>query len=397
MYREILIPLDNSKYSLFAIDVGIKLAKAFAATLTGNHVYAARLHDDRFRQMESGLPPKYQEEKELQRQRDIHNSLIAKGLQIISDSYLDIFDKKCREADVTFKKKAMEGKNYAELVKDIRESKYDLVIIGALGLGELKSSLIGSVCERVIRRIRTDALIIKNTRPIKVKGKIVVAVDGSSQSYAALIGALSISKVFGTELIAVSAFDPDFHVVAFRSLAGVLSEEAGKIFRFKEQEKLHEEIIDKGLAKIYQEHLDRAKEIAEKQGTAINTALLAGKPFDQILRFIEREDISMLALGRTGVHTVPDLDIGSNTENLLRLANCHILIASGEYTPEIKEEQRVKKETFPWTQEALTRLQRIPLFARALAKEAIEDYARQKGHREITSDIMDEARREMGM
>lgn len=395
MYKEILIPLDNSKCSLFAIDLGIKISKASASTLTGNHVYAASLHDDRFRQMESGLPPKYQEEQELQRQREIHDSLITRGLQVISDSYLDIFEKRCRDAGVPFRRKAMEGKNYIELVRDIRESNYDLVIIGALGLGEVKSSLIGSVCERVIRRIKTDALIVKNTQPIK--GKIAVAIDGSGQSYAALIGALSLSRVFDAEVIAVSAFDPDFHIVAFRSLAGVLSEEAGKVFRFREQEKLHEEIIDKGLAKIYQGHLDMAREIAGKQGTAIKTVLLAGKPFDQILRFIEREDISIMALGRTGVHTAPDLDIGSTTENLLRLAPCHILIASGEHTPEIIEEPRIEKKEFPWTEEALKRLERIPQFARALAKGAIEDYARQKGYREITSDIMDEARRKMGM
>jgi len=36
----------------------------------------------------------------------------------------------------------------------------------------------------------------------------------------------------------------------------VLTEKASKVFRFNEQEQLHEEIIDTGLAKIYQSHLE---------------------------------------------------------------------------------------------------------------------------------------------
>ncbi|HRG70053.1 MAG TPA: SDR family NAD(P)-dependent oxidoreductase, partial [Thauera aminoaromatica] len=50
-----------------------------------------------------------------------------------------------------------------------------------------------------------------------------------------------------------------------------LNEEAGKVFRFKEQEKLHEEVIDSGLAKIYQSHLDISREIAQAEQTDVKT------------------------------------------------------------------------------------------------------------------------------
>ena len=46
-----------------------------------------------------------------------------------------------------------------ELVKDINDKDYDLVIIGIRGLGETNGNLIGSVCERVVRRINTDVLV----------------------------------------------------------------------------------------------------------------------------------------------------------------------------------------------------------------------------------------------
>ncbi|MEK6678255.1 MAG: universal stress protein [Nitrospirota bacterium] len=389
MYKEILLPIDNSRYSVFGIDIGIELARKFQSHITGNHVYAARLHDNRFKQMESGLPEKYQEEKELQRQRDIHAGLITKGLEIISDSFLDVLEQKCKAANIQCKRRLLEGKNYAKIVEDVKSNPYDLVIMGIQGLGAVNGSMIGSVCERVVRRVKTDILITKNNRLFDKK--IIVAVDGSPNSMAAVKSAVAIAKAFGTAVEAVSAFDPNFHYVAFKNIADVLSEEAGKMFRFKEQEQLHEEIIDKGMAKIYQEHLDTAKEIARMDGLDITTKLLSGKPYDEILKYVKDNSPSLLVIGRLGVHSANGLDIGSNTENLLRFAPCNILIVSRDYTPSEEIKKDIKKDSLPWTKDAEARLEIIPAFVRGMAIKAIEGFARDKGAKEITADIMEAA------
>ncbi len=339
MFRKILIPVDNSTYSNRCIDIGISLAQKFGACLVGSHVYAARMHDVRFKQMEGGLPQKYQEEGQLERQRGIHDSLITKGLILISESYLDAFVGRCRQADVPFLRKIMEGKNFDRIVKDVEEDAYDLVIIGILGLGAVKRSLIGSVCERVVRGIRTDVLVVKGKKAdienkhLETKifpGKICVALDGSLDSLAGLNTALALGKAFNVEVAALSSFDPHFHCMAFQSLAGVISEEAGKVFKFNEQENLHNEIIDKGLAKIYQSHLAEAKKIAAEQGMEIKTSLLSGKPIDKILEYVDKEKPALLVLGRFGIHQMNGLDIGSTAENMLRLAPCHVLIVNRE-------------------------------------------------------------------
>jgi len=396
-FKTILIPVDNSEHSNFAIDMGISLAKKFDSTLIGNHVYAARLHDQRFTQMESGLPPEYQEPQELKRQRNIHDSLITKGLQIISDSYLDYFEKKCREAGGLFERKALEGKNYSQIVKDINENNYNLVIMGSLGLGALKRSVIGSVTSRVARRSKSNILIVK--KPVDWNRKIIVAVDGSPQSFAAVKNCVTLSKIFNIPLLAVAVFDPQFHVVAFRSIAGVLSEEAGKIFRFKEQEKLHDEIIDKGLEKIYQGHLDNAKKIARDEGLEINTVLLSGRPFDKVLEYIEKENPSLVAVGKIGYHTDNGLDLGSMTENLLFQSQCNLLIVTeGHRVKTVSSQQSaVTSKELPWTDAALSRLERVPPFARNMAKKAVTGYAIEKGYKEITEEVLLEARERMGM
>src|SRR3712207_9020340 len=86
MYKEIYVPVDNSDYSNQACVIGVDVARQFGGRVAGCHAYAAKMHDVRFRQMESGLPEEFRDEDEMKRQRKIHDQLITKGLEIITDS-----------------------------------------------------------------------------------------------------------------------------------------------------------------------------------------------------------------------------------------------------------------------------------------------------------------------
>lgn len=387
-YKNIMVAVDNSDYSTHGVETGIEITKALGGALTGVHVYAAKLHDWRFRQMEGGLPERYRMEGELEKQREIHDSLIAKGLQIITDSYLDAAEELCKRAEVPLIRKSLEGKNYKAIVEDINNSLYDMVIIGAMGLGAVKENFLGSVCERVVRRVNRDMLVIKNSTQRLRGGKIMVGVDGSHESYGALQIAVLFSQKLEAAVEVVSAYDPYFHYAAFNSIAKVLSEEAGKVFRFKQQEQLHEEIIDEGLAKIYKAHLEVAKGIAKEKGVEASTTLLAGKPYDAILGHVRKERPDLLILGKVGVHKDDGLDIGSNAENLLRLAPCHVMLTTRQYTPSV---EAVARETVSWTREAEERMDRVPDFVRNMARMAILRYAQEKGHTVINSSLIDEA------
>ncbi len=387
-YKNIMVAVDNSDYSTHGVELGIEIAKAYGGSLTGVHVFAAKLHDLRFRQMEGGLPEQYRFEVELEKQRDIHDTLITKGLSIITDSYLDAAEERCSRAEVSLMRKSLEGKNYKGLVEDIIHSQYEMVILGAIGLGVVKEAMLGSVCDRVVRRVNSDVLVIRNNTQRFRGGKIIVGVDGSAESYGALEIALSLSKKLDASVEVVSAYDPYFHYAAFNSIAKVLSEEAGKVFRFKQQEQLHEEIIDEGLAKIYKAHLEVAKGVAGDMGVDVKTTLLAGKPYDAILGHVRKERADLLILGKVGVHKDEGLDIGSNTENLLRLAPCHVLLTSRRSVPPIEV---VAEQTVSWTKEAEGRMERVPSFVKDMARMAILRYAQDKGHTVISSSIVDEA------
>ena len=50
-----------------------------------------------------------------------------------------------------------------------------------------------------------------------------------------------------------------------------------------------------------------------------------------------------------------------------------------------------------WTAEAAGRLERVPSFVRGMVKRIYTDWAREKGVSEITPDVMDRARTELGL
>jgi nucleotide-binding universal stress UspA family protein len=390
MYKHIYVPVDNSDFSNRAIDLAVELGVAFEATLTGIHVYAARLHDYRFKQMEYTLPEEYKDENELERQRKIHDSLIAMGLQLISDSYLDVMGQKAAAAGLTFERKMIDGKHYKVLIEDTLASDYDLVVMGALGMGAVKDSQLGSVTERYVRKVSRDTLVVRSADALKdQQGAIVVCVDGSPQSFHGLKIGIALAKALGRPLQAVGVYDPYLHYAMFNGIVGVLNEKASKIFRFKEQEQLHEEIIDTGLAKIYQSHLEIGRKLAAEDGVDLSIILLDGKCFEKILTFARKEQPWLLIMGRVGVHSEEnETDLGSNTENLLRLAPCNVLLTGGKFYPplDVKAE-----EIISWTEEAEARMERVPPQVKGVARTALLRYAIEQGHTVITNKVIDEA------
>ncbi len=391
-YRSILMAVDSSDHSNRATDDAIELGALYQSVISASHVYAAQMHDMRFKQMEGGLPEQFKEEDELERQRDIHDSLITRGLSIITDSYLVQAENACDKAGLTFKGRSLEGKNYKVLVDEANNGQYDLLVMGALGLGAIPGSTIGTVCERVVRRSQVDTLVIKQPdRSIK-EGPLVAAIDGSKQSYAGLITAFNLARQWHIPLQVISAFDPYYHYVAFNRIAGVLSDEAGKVFRFKEQEQLHEDIIDDGLAKIYQGHLDVAEQMAEEYGIEIETHLLTGKPHHAIEQYIEQINASLLIVGKIGIHCDDELDIGGNSENLLRNSSCALLLTQREFTPRI---ELIAEATTTWSTQAEEAMQHIPPFVQNMARAAILRYAQTEGHTVITASIVAEATKNM--
>jgi nucleotide-binding universal stress UspA family protein len=391
MYKSIYVPVDNSDHSNRAVACSLALGKAFSAKLVGCHVYAAKLHDYRFRQMEYTLPEEYIDEVELERQRKIHDSLITMGLKLISDSYLDGMSRLCGESGLAFEPRMMDGKHHTEILKDLAGSQHDLVVIGALGIGRARDSVIGSVCERVARQSDRDVWVVKHVpEPGEAdRDTILVGIDGSPQSFGALMTAVELARTFGKQIEAIAVYDPYLHYSVFNGIVNVLTEQAAKVFRFEEQNQLHEEIIDTGLAQIYQSHLEVGERMGSEAGVAIKKTLLDGKPFQKILDHARKTNPWLIVLGRIGVHSPKDeTGLGSNAENILRAASCDVLLSTRLEVPRLDVRA---EETVRWTPEAEARMAHVPEQVKGIARTGVLRLALEKGHSVITSAVIDEA------
>ena len=435
MYREIFVPVDNSQHSDWAVDRAIEIWRKSggAGRITGNHVYAARLHDVRFRQLETGLPAQFQTPEEIKRQRKIHDKLIEKGLQLIADSFLDQLGKRCEAAGVGLTRQLLEGINYEEIVNEVNRGagrlpgligfdpnraagydggdkvrsdvklgdngrlvaeeedatarlvgssgrQYDLLAMGAHGLGRQQFSQLGGVAARVLRGVEKDVLIVRDQQPL-TGGRFLVCVDGSSYSYKAMKAALELAHEFGASLYVCSAFDVEYHHVVFHNIKDVLSYQASKVFKFEEQEELHNNIIDKGLLKLCQANLKRAEVMAQQfPDVPLKTQILIGKPFQVIMQWAEEIRPTLLVLGRHGAHRIENTELGSQSENLMRLAPCNVLLVGTvgvrpEDIPWIEEDGQAG---LSWAPEAEVRILRVPPFAQGIARRAVEEYVLEK-------------------
>ena len=433
MYREIFVPVDNSQHSDWAVDRAIEMCRKTGGRITGNHVYAARLHDVRFRQLETGLPAQFQTPEEIKKQRKIHDKLIEKGLQLIADSFLDQLGKRCESAGVPLTRQLLEGINYEEIVNEVNRGagrlpgligfdpnraagydggakvrsdvklgengrlvaededsaarlvgssgrQYDLLAIGAHGLGRQPFSQLGGVVARVLRDIERDVLIVRDQQAL-AGGRFLVCVDGSSYSYKAMKAALELAQEFGGSLFVCSAFDVEYHHVVFHNIKDVLSYQASKVFKFEEQEELHNNIIDKGLLKLCQANLKRAEVMAQQfPDVPLKTQILIGKPFQVIMQWAEEIKPTLMVLGRHGAHRIENTELGSQSENLVRLAPCSVLLVGvvgvrPEDIPWIEEDGQAG---LPWAPEAEVRILRVPPFAQGIARRAVEEYVLEK-------------------
>ncbi|MBM4411815.1 MAG: universal stress protein, partial [Chloroflexi bacterium] len=275
--------------------------------------------------------------------------------------------------------------------KDLAGSQHDLVVIGALGIGRAKDSAIGSVCERVAREADRDVWVVKHVPDPGEPDRdtILVCLDGSPQSFGALRTATGLAKTFGKKVEVIAVYDPYLHYSVFNGIVNVLTEQAAKVFRFEEQNQLHEEIIDTGLAQIYQSHLEVGERMVRDEGIEIRKTLLDGKPFQKIIDHARKTNPWLIVLGRIGVHSPKDeTSLGSNAENILRSAPCDVLLSTRLEVPHMDLRA---EETVRWTPEAEARMTHVPEQVKGIARTGVLRLALEKGHSVITSAVIDEA------
>ena len=154
--RKILYTTDLSKNSAHAFEYASELAKQNGAELVILHVLEelprhARAYFETYMN--------WDKEKELTHERkDELIGRIKTRLKLFCEKVFGVEDPQC-EARVS-SIEVCEGYPAEEILKKADVSDCDLIIMGAHGKGVLRHTFLGSVTERVLRRVRKPVFII---------------------------------------------------------------------------------------------------------------------------------------------------------------------------------------------------------------------------------------------
>ncbi|MBF0464057.1 MAG: universal stress protein [Nitrospirae bacterium] len=352
---KVLLCHDNGDISEMSAELALSIARTFKLPVLGLHGYNAVMHEGAFRIMEPTLPAEYQTEEILAKQREVHASLIRVGMEKISLSYLKPLEPIFRDAHVPFNPKVREGKNFKALLELINEEDSEsLVVIGASGFNHTGDGFVGSVCLRVLRQCdNKNLLIVKNGKALE-GADFVVALDGSSSAIYSLRVAAALAEKFKAKLHLLYVFDSALHNDLFKRLKDTLINDGGFKFNTKDQEKIHDEFIDKGLARVGHMILNKAEKdvfgnnsashdtqpaygamhgfglIGDNGNGAKKKTVLSGHIYKKICDYAKEVGASLIFTGKTGRHHALGIDIGSVCENVVRYSPCNVVVTRSE-------------------------------------------------------------------
>lgn len=403
MYKHILVALDGSKASHEAGQTAIAFAQATGCRITACHVYGAEYHRQRFADMEPGLPPRYQDAPSLSYLRTTHDKLIHEGFQSLSSGYVERFLDACGRRGIQAQSVAAEGRSYVGILHLTAALKCDLIALGADGLGAVGNGLLGGTTARILDSAPCDVLIARRE---PTAGPILGGVDGSEAALNAVDQAVALGRAMNRPVHLAAVYDPNFHTHVFSVMAQSLSAETQAEIGLDGQEQLHDEIINDGLGKLYGEFLEAARQRCTENHLSLSQSLLKGKPYCALASAVNDLETDLIVIGRHGHHRQPFSRIGSNADGLIRTASANVLLVGGVDAAPAEHLTAVAATAAPasapgtslvWEPAAEARLQRVPSFVRMMAKQMVEQAARQSGRPSISVDDFDAVAARFGM
>ncbi len=136
--KKILVPLDGSKNSIRGLDNAISIARACHATITGIYIlplYPRNLAD-------AIIPYIFHPER--------------KAKKFLVDA-----KKRAAQKGILFKSKIIWGSPTYEIQEMAKSKKFDLIVIGARGMGSIKEIFLGSVSNAIVHKSKIPVMVVK--------------------------------------------------------------------------------------------------------------------------------------------------------------------------------------------------------------------------------------------
>ncbi|MBS1237926.1 MAG: hypothetical protein H6R37_1170 [Deltaproteobacteria bacterium] len=292
LLKRILCATDFSDFSNHAIPYGIALAREFKAKLYVSHVIdlsSAAIYGEAVFALE---------EQQSRMTSYAHKEMT----RLMGQESMDW------EPLITV------GNPANEIARLAADKQVDLAIAASHGRSGLKRLILGSVTERLMRTLPCPLWVVRSpergfvtpaNQDIQLK-KILVGCDFSPDSSLALEYGLSLAQEFQADLHLAHVVEPP----RYDDL--VKPSEARETFR----QKVRQTVQDKLAAMVPEEARTWCNPV---------TALLAGQPHEELIKYAVVNDIDLVVLGVRGHSLVETFFVGSTTDRVLRRAPCPVL------------------------------------------------------------------------
>ena len=291
----ILCPTDFSVFSSRALRHAIALARQFEARLTVLHVMPPMLSY-------GGVPP------------------YSPALAVVSPPVRQQVEEEMRgfvepaiEAHVPTHIEIREGEPWREIERAAEELPADLVVMGTHGYGGFEHLLLGSVAEKLLRRLPCPVMTVCNEegRTWEAPGlvrRILCATDLSESSANTIAFALSLAEKHQAEITLLHVIDalpdPTEHVYMAVPEIGPLRHDLEQRARGQ----LHHAVTDEVRA-----------------GGAITECVTVGRAYKEILRIAAEQRADMIVMGTRGHGAIGRMLFGSTSHHVVRAATCPVV------------------------------------------------------------------------
>jgi nucleotide-binding universal stress UspA family protein len=298
--RSILVPLDGSAFAEQALAFAVALGRAAKAKL---RLVLVHQHPDAPTTPEA---TKLYTKIELATRRAERDYLNRVADRLKQDGYPGVT------------RVVLAGEPGPRLAEDAAEWGPSLIVMSTHGRGPLARAWLGSVADFVVRHVAVPVLLVRPTEgelsPVAAgngAGPILVPLDGSRLSEAALAPAADIARLLGAALSLVRVVRP---VAAATGISVPIA--AG-----------YDERLTALCRQEAQDYLDGFAERLHRDGVrASATAVLGESVAGTILDLARSEPVRLIALATRGRGGVRRLTLGSVADKVVRGADAPVLI-----------------------------------------------------------------------
>lgn len=292
--NRILYPTDFSSTARHALGHALFLAEQFEAELHMLHAVISHERDPRAPERRFPEPPD-----------------ILKHLFEIADSEMAQIIEANQAKTFTLIEAKVQGFSAGQVILNYaNDHDIDLIVMGTHGRRGPARVFLGSVTEEVTRQANCPVLTLRSQEKAptgEAIEKILVPIDFSDHSRAALSHAREIAALYGSSLQLLHAIEEPIYPYFYAPAGG---------FSVAQQVDELREKSDQALDKLLEE--------SQGPDVPVEKFVVSGRPATEIARFAAENGSDMIVIATHGLTGLERLLVGSTAEQVVRLADCPV-------------------------------------------------------------------------